>query len=244
MVIYPAIDIIDGKCVSLVQGLFHKETTYSDNPIEVALEWENMGSEYLHIIDLDGAKTGKPKNAHIVSEMAAKLCIPIQLGGGIRSIETIEIFLSKGIEKVILGTAAVRDQKFLKEALKIFRENIIIGIDAKDGVVAIEGWAKTSHFTSVDFAKKMEELGAYRIIYTDISKDGMLQGPNFEATKKMVNAVDIEVIASGGVSRVRDIEKLKEIGVYGAIVGKALYTGDINLKEALKVAKIKDGGEK
>jgi phosphoribosylformimino-5-aminoimidazole carboxamide ribotide isomerase len=241
MIIYPAIDIMGGRCVRLVQGQFSKETVYSDNPVEVALKWESIGSKYLHVIDLDGARTGKPQNAPVIIEMAAKLGIPMQLGGGIRSMETIGIFLSKGVERVILGTSAVRDSKFVKEALKIFNENIVIGIDAKDGMVAIEGWAKTSQFTSIGFAQKMEKLGARTIIYTDISRDGMLSGPNFKAIEEMVKAVDMEVVASGGVSKLEDIKILKEIGVSGIIIGKALYTGDIDLGQALAVAEREHG---
>ncbi len=241
MIIYPAIDIMDGRCVRLVQGQFSKETVYADNPVEVALKWESIGSKYLHVIDLDGARTGRPQNASLIIEMAAKLGIPMQLGGGIRSMETIGIFISKGVERVILGTSAVRDSKFVKEALKIFNKNIAIGIDAKDGMVAIEGWAKTSQFTSIDFAQKMEKLGARTIIYTDISRDGMLSGPNFKAIEEMVKAVDMEVIASGGVSKLEDVKILKEIGVSGIIIGKALYTGDIDLGQALAAAEREDG---
>ncbi|HOJ11493.1 MAG TPA: 1-(5-phosphoribosyl)-5-[(5-phosphoribosylamino)methylideneamino]imidazole-4-carboxamide isomerase [Clostridiales bacterium] len=236
MIIYPAIDIIAGRCVRLIQGQFDKETVYSDNPVEIALKWEQLGARYLHVIDLDGARTGQPQNTTVAKEMAAKLGIPVQLGGGIRTLDTIEILLSKGIQRVILGTSAVENPDFVKEALKLFSENVAIAIDAKDGMVAIEGWAKTSEFTAIGFAKKMEELGARTIIYTDISKDGMLSGPNIKATAEMAEAVNMEVIASGGISSIDDIKKLKEIGVSGAIVGKALYTGDMDLKEALKAA--------
>lgn len=235
MVIYPAIDILGGRCVRLVQGQFSRETVYSDDPVEIALKWEKMGARYLHIIDLDGARTGEPQNAPIIIEIATKLGVPVQLGGGIRTMDAIGTFLSKGVERVILGTSAVRNPEFVKEALEIFSDNIVIGIDAKGGVVAIEGWAKTSEFTAVDFAKKMESLGARAIIYTDISRDGMLSGPNFNAVEEMVKAVNMEVIASGGVSSLEDIKKLKSIGVSGVIIGKALYTGDIDLKQALEI---------
>lgn len=238
MIIYPAIDIKDGRCVRLVQGRFNDVTVYSDSPVEMALKWESMGSEYLHIVDLDGAREGEPRNIAAISEVAVKLGIPVQLGGGIRSIETIEIILCKGIERVILGTSAVRDQKLTERAIRTFEKNVVIGIDAKDGMVAIEGWAKTSEFTAVDFAKKMEDMGAGTIIYTDISRDGMLKGPNLKAMEEMVKAVGIDVIASGGVSTVDDIRKLKEIGVSGVIIGKALYTGAIDLKEALEAARL------
>ncbi|GAE88304.1 1-(5-phosphoribosyl)-5-[(5-phosphoribosylamino)methylideneamino]imidazole-4-carboxamide isomerase [Acetivibrio straminisolvens] len=237
MIIYPAVDIKDGRCVRLVQGEFDKVTVYSDDPVEMGLKWEKMGAEYLHVVDLDGARTGNVHNTPIISEMAVKLGIPVQLGGGIRTIETIETLLCKGIHRVILGTSAVKNPELVKQALKTFESSIVIGIDAKDGMVAIEGWAKTSEFTAIGFAKKMEELGAKTIIYTDISRDGMLAGPNLKAMEEMVKAVNIEVIASGGVSNLEDIRNLKNVGVSGVIVGKALYTGSLDLKEAIEVAK-------
>jgi phosphoribosylformimino-5-aminoimidazole carboxamide ribotide isomerase len=237
MKIYPAIDVKDGRCVRLVQGKFNDVTVYSDDPIDMALKWESLGAEYLHVVDLDGARVGEPVNTSVISEMAVKLGIPVQLGGGIRSIEMIEILLCKGIQRVILGTSAVNDQELVKMAVKTFDNNLVIGIDAKDGFVAIEGWAKTSSFTAIGFAKKMEELGAKTIIYTDIDTDGMLSGPNLKAMEEMVKAVNIEIIASGGVSSIDDVKNLKEVGVSGAIIGKALYTGNIDLAEAIRIAK-------
>jgi phosphoribosylformimino-5-aminoimidazole carboxamide ribotide isomerase len=237
MKIYPAIDVKDGRCVRLVQGKFNDVTVYSDNPVDMALKWESLGAEYLHVVDLDGARVGEPVNTAVISEMAVKLGIPVQLGGGIRSIERIEILLCKGIQRVILGTSAVNDQELVKRAVNTFDNNLVIGIDAKDGFVAIEGWAKTSNFTAIGFAKKMEELGAKTIIYTDIDTDGMLSGPNLKAMEEMVKAVNIEIIASGGVSSIDDVKNLKEVGVSGAIIGKALYTGNIDLAEAIKIAK-------
>lgn len=237
MIIYPAIDIKDGRCVRLVQGQFNDVTVYSDNPVEMAFRFEQLGAEYIHVVDLDGARLGLPQNTAVISEMAVKLGIPVQLGGGIRAIETIEIILCKGIERVILGTSAVNDQELVKQAVRSFGNNLAVAIDAKDGLVAIEGWAKTSEFTAIGFAKKMEDLGAKVIIYTDISRDGMLNGPNLKAMEEMVKAVKIDVIASGGVTSLQDIINLKNIGVSGAIVGKALYTGDIDLKEAIAAAK-------
>lgn len=204
MIIYPAIDIKDGRCVRLVQGKFSDVTVYSDHPVDMAMKFEQMGAQYLHVVDLDGARLGKPQNIAVVSEMAVRLGIPIQLGGGIRTIETMEIILCKGIERVILGTSAVNDQELVKRAVQSFGNNLAVAIDAKDGLVAIEGWAKTSSFTAVGFAKKMEELGAKVIIYTDISRDGMLKGPNLKAMEEMVKAVRIDVIASGGVTSIQD----------------------------------------
>ena len=237
MIIYPAVDVREGKCVRLTQGEFNKETVYSDNPVEMALRWEKMGAQYLHVVDLDGARTGKAQNIAVISEMAVKMGIPVQLGGGIRSIEIIETILCKGIERVILGTSAVKDPELVKRAVKTFENNVVIGIDAKEGMVAIEGWEKTSEFKAVDFAKKMEDLGAKTIIYTDISRDGMLNGPNLKAMEEMVKAVNIDIIASGGVGKLEDIKNLKEVGVSGAIVGRALYTGDVDLKQAIEIGR-------
>ena len=236
MIIYPAVDVKDGRCVRLVQGEFDKVTVYSDDPVEMALKWESMGAQYLHVVDLDGARTGRSCNIPIISEMAVKIGIPVQLGGGIRTIENIETILCKGIHRVILGTSAVKDPDLVKQALKNFGDSIVVGIDAKDGMVAIEGWAKTSKFTAIGFARKMEELGAKTIIYTDIARDGMLSGPNLKVMEEMANAVNVEVIASGGVSDINDIKDLRKVGVRGVIVGKALYTGDLDLKEAIEVA--------
>lgn len=237
MIIYPAIDIKDGRCVRLVQGKFNDVTVYSDHPVEMALKFEQLGAQYLHVVDLDGARLGEPQNIAAISGMAVKVGIPLQLGGGIRSIEMMEIILCKGIQRVILGTSAVKDPELVKKAVQTFESSLAVAIDAKDGMVAIEGWAKTSEFTAIGFAKKMEDLGAKIIIYTDISRDGMLKGPNLKAMEDMAKAVNIEVIASGGITNLQDIKNLKEIGMAGAIVGKALYTGDIDLQEAIAAAK-------
>lgn len=237
MIIYPAVDIKDGRCVRLIRGEFDKVTVYSDDPVEMAIKWEKLGAEYLHLVDLDGARTGKTQNISITSKIATNLGIPVQLGGGIRSIETIEELISNGLERVILGTSAVKNPDLVKQAIKIYKEKIVIGIDAKDGMVAIDGWENTSDFTAIDFANKMVELGAKTIIYTDIARDGMLTGPNLAAMKEMAEAVDAEIIASGGVSKLQDIKDLKETGVAGVIVGKALYTEDVDLKEAIKIGK-------
>lgn len=237
MIIYPAIDIKDGRCVRLVQGKFNDVTVYSDHPVEMAMKFEQLGAQYLHVVDLDGARAGEPRNIAAISEMAVKVGIPLQLGGGIRSIEMMEIILCKGIQRVILGTSAVKDPELVKKAVQAFGSSLAVAIDAKDGMVAIEGWAKTSEFTAIGFAKKMEDLGAKVIIYTDISRDGMLNGPNLKAMEDMAKAVKIEVIASGGVTNLQDIKNLKEIGMAGAIVGKALYTGDVDLQEAIAAAR-------
>lgn len=232
MIIYPAIDIIDGKCVRLQQGSYSDVTIFGDNPVEMAMKWESQGAGYLHVVDLDGARSGTSDNSEVIKQIANKLTIPVQLGGGIRSLDTIEKILSNGISRVILGTSAVNNQEMLKQALKEYKDKIVVGIDAKDGMVAIHGWEKTSDFTAIDFARRVEGLGAKTIIYTDISRDGMLNGPNLAAMSDMAKSVGIEVIASGGVSCLKDIINLKATGVRGVIVGKALYTGNIDLKEA------------
>ncbi len=234
MIIYPAIDIIDGKCVRLQQGSYSDVTVFGDNPVDMARKWESFGARYLHVVDLDGARSGKSENAEIIMQIAKTLKIPVQTGGGIRNIETIETYLSGGLSRVILGTSAVNNREMLIEALKEYKDKIAVGIDAKDGKVAIHGWEKTSDFTAVEFAREIESLGTKTIIYTDISRDGMLKGPNLQAMKEMAENVALNVIASGGVSNLTDIVDLKQTGVSGVIVGKALYTGNVNLKEAIE----------
>ena len=233
MIIYPAIDIINGKCVRLQQGSYSDVTVFGDNPVEMAVKWESQGAQYLHVVDLDGAKSGKSENAEVIKQIAGKLSIPVQLGGGIRSLESIETILSNGVSRVILGTSAVNNQELLKAALKEYRDKIVVGIDAKDGMVAIHGWEKTSDFTAIEFARRVEDFGVKTIIYTDISRDGMLKGPNLTAMSDMAKSVEINVIASGGVSCLKDITDLKPTGVSGVIVGKALYTGNVDLKAAI-----------
>jgi len=237
MIIYPAIDIKEGKCVRLAQGRFDDETVYSDDPVEVAHRWERLGAQYLHVVDLDGARTGEPRNAGIIGEIAESISIPLQMGGGIRSIDKVEAALSRGIKRVILGTSAIKDPELVKILLERYGDSIVIGIDARDGLVAIEGWEKTSEISAIELAKKMQSIGAKTIIYTDISRDGMLTGPNLTAMEEMVRAVDIDIIASGGVGRIDDIRNLKNTGVSGVIIGKALYTGNIDLRQALEIAK-------
>ncbi|WP_027629352.1 1-(5-phosphoribosyl)-5-[(5-phosphoribosylamino)methylideneamino]imidazole-4-carboxamide isomerase [Ruminiclostridium cellobioparum] len=234
MIIYPAIDIINGKCVRLQQGSYSEVTVFGDSPAEMALKWESQGAQYLHVVDLDAARSGNTENHGIIKQIAKTLRIPVQVGGGIRSLETVEDLISGGLSRVILGTSAVNDQEMLKTALKEYREKIVVGIDAKDGMVAIHGWEQTSDLSAIAFAKKVEELGAKTVIYTDISRDGMLKGPNIQAMSQMAKAVGIAVIASGGVSCIKDISDLKTTGVSGVIVGKALYTGNLELKAAIK----------
>ncbi len=234
MIIYPAIDIKDGRCVRLLQGRFEDETVFG-SPVEMAKKWVSMGARWLHTVDLDGARRGNSSNRKIVSEIARVSGIPVQMGGGIRTMEDIDEVLGLGIHRVILGTAAVNNQQLVKEALLKYPERVAVGIDAKDGRVAIEGWEKVSSHTALDFAKTMEQLGCKVIIYTDIATDGMLQGPNLEAMEEMIRSVGMEVIASGGVSSIADLISLKNIGAAGAITGKAIYTGAINLEQAIQM---------
>lgn len=233
MIIYPAIDIIKGKCVRLQQGSYSEVTVFGDSPEEMALKWESQGAQYLHVVDLDAARSGNTENHGIIKQIAKTLKIPVQVGGGIRSLETVKDLISGGLSRVILGTSAVNNQEMLREALKEYGEKIVVGIDAKDGRVAIHGWEQTSDLSALAFAKKVEELGAKTVIYTDISRDGMLKGPNLPAMSEMAKAVGIDVIASGGVSCLEDIVALKATGVSGVIVGKALYTGNLELQAAL-----------
>lgn len=234
MIIYPAIDIKDGRCVRLLQGRFEDETVYG-SPVAMAKKWADMGARWLHTVDLDGARNGFSANRQTICEIAQAAGIPVQMGGGIRTMEDIETVLKLGVKRVILGTAAVKNPQLVKEALLKYPEKIVVGIDAKDGKVAVEGWEKVSDKTAVEFAKTMEQLGCKVIIFTDIATDGMLQGPNLEAMEEMIQSVGMEVIASGGVSSIADLINLKDIGAAGAITGKAIYTGAIDLKEALKI---------
>ena len=234
--IIPAIDIRDGRCVRLYQGNFDQETVFSDDPVEVALQWQSLGAPRLHIVDLDGAFSGEVYNLDIITEIASAVLIPTQLGGGIRKLETIEQMLKAGIERVILGTAAVEDEELIKQACQRFRESIIVGIDAREGYVSTHGWRQETKLEAVELAQSMVKLGVRRFIYTDINRDGTLTEPNFSATAELINAVKAPIIASGGISSLNHLKMLKSLGVEGAIIGKALYTGDIDLKQALAIS--------
>ncbi len=237
MLIIPAIDLKDGKCVRLLQGRADAVTVYSDNPVEVAKKWESLGARLIHIVDLDGAFTGNQRNIESIKEIRRVVTVDIEVGGGIRDIERIEMLLSLGINRVILGTVAIERPELVIEACRRFPQRIIAGIDAKDGRVAIKGWVRVTDIKATELALRMQQHDVWGIIYTDISRDGMLTGPNIDAMKEMVNTVNIPVIASGGVSSIEDIKRLKEIkGLYGVITGKALYSGTIDLREALKIA--------
>ncbi|MFC2052190.1 1-(5-phosphoribosyl)-5-[(5-phosphoribosylamino)methylideneamino]imidazole-4-carboxamide isomerase [Chloroflexota bacterium] len=233
MEIIPAIDLRGGNCVRLYQGDYDKETVFSDEPVEVALKWQSLGAPRLHVVDLDGAASGEPGNPDIIENLATAMLVPVQLGGGIRQMETIEQLLKAGIERVILGTAAVKYPELVKEACRRFRESIIVGIDAREGWIAIQGWQKETRLEAIEFAKSMIPLGVRRFIYTDISRDGTLTEPNFPAIAELIDTIRLPVIAAGGISSINHLRVLKKLGAEGAIVGKALYTGDINLKQAL-----------
>ncbi|MDO9309666.1 MAG: 1-(5-phosphoribosyl)-5-[(5-phosphoribosylamino)methylideneamino]imidazole-4-carboxamide isomerase [Deltaproteobacteria bacterium] len=240
MIVIPAIDLKDGKCVRLEQGLMDKDTVFNDNPGAQARAWQDQGAELLHIVDLDGAFAGEPKNRGAIEDIINSITIPAQLGGGIRDIATIEAYLSLGLSRVIIGTAAQRNPELVREACTRFPGRIVVGIDAKNGMVAVQGWAEVTDITAVELARKFEDCGVAAIIYTDISRDGMLQGPNLEATKALAEAVSIPIIASGGVSSLKDIENLMAIeaaGITGVITGKAVYTGAISLSEAIALTK-------
>ena len=240
MIILPAIDLKDGRCVRLEQGLMDKDTVYHDDPAAQALIWQEQGGEYLHIVDLDGAFAGVPKNREAIKAIVAAIAIPAELGGGIRDLATIEAYLELGIERVILGTVAKENPALVQEACRLFPGRIVVGIDAKDGLVAIRGWADVTEKKASELATEMEGFGVAAIIYTDIARDGMMQGPNIEATKALAESISIPVIASGGVSSLADIRNLLAIeasGVSGVITGKAIYTGALDLRAAVALTK-------
>ena len=240
MLVIPAIDLKQGRCVRLEQGLMEKDTVYSDDPGAQAKSWQEQGGELLHIVDLDGAFAGVPKNKGAIEAIVRAIDIPTELGGGIRDLATIEAYLALGIDRVILGTVAKENPALVAEACKRFPGHIVVGIDAKDGLVAVRGWAEVTAKKASDLAREMEGLGVSAIIYTDIARDGMLQGPNLEATGALAAAISIPVIASGGVSSLQDIRNLLAIeakGVAGVITGKAIYTGSLDLREAVRIAK-------
>jgi phosphoribosylformimino-5-aminoimidazole carboxamide ribotide isomerase len=222
-----------GKCVRLYQGNYNQEIVFSDDPLDVALQWQSMGAPRLHIVDLDGAATGEIRNLEIIRDIARAMLIPVQLGGGIRELETIKALLRSGIERVILGTAAVENPGLVTEACRSFRESIVVSIDARDGSVAIHGWVKGTGQNAVALARAMAQAGVTRFIYTDINRDGTLTEPNFSAIAELVDTIKLPVIAAGGISSLNHLRMLKKLGAEGAIIGKAIYTGDINLKQAL-----------
>jgi len=240
MIIIPAVDIKKGRCVRLFQGRMDKETVFSDNPAAMAKRWEDEGAEIIHVIDLDGAIKKSPQNLNSISKIIDSVNSHIQVGGGIRDKKTAGLLLDLGAERVIIGTEAIKNPNFVKDACKTFPGRIIVGIDARNGFVAIEGWTKTTKIKAVDLAKQFEDCGVAVINFTDIHRDGMQTGPNIDETRRLAEAVSIPVVASGGVSTIEDIKNLlplKEVGVVGIITGRALYSGSLNLKEAIEIAK-------
>lgn len=238
MIIIPAIDIKDSRCVRLTQGRMEDETVYSTDPSEVARRWAGAGAKLIHLVDLDGAVEGNAKNYEVIKKIASSVDVPVQIGGGIRDLKTAELYLkTPGVKRVIIGTAACEDPAFLKSLTKKHPGRVAVGIDAKDGLVAIKGWVEVTDERAVDLARRLEGEGVSCIIYTDISRDGMLMGPNVEATREIAGSVSIPVIASGGVTSIKDIEAYRSVNLEGVIIGKALYSGKIDLKEALAAAK-------
>tara|TARA_B100001123_G_scaffold425740_1_gene538998 strand:+ start:2252 stop:2992 length:741 start_codon:yes stop_codon:yes gene_type:complete len=234
--IYPAIDIRGGQAVRLSQGDFSREIKYYKNPLEASRHWIESGAKWLHVIDLDGARSGSPVNTDIISQIVRSKQVKIQVGGGFRCMNDIEQAIESGVDRVILGTAAIRDQGLLKIACKEFPGRIAVGIDARAGIVAVNGWEHASDTSTALLGKLASDSGASAIIYTDIERDGMLSGPNYIETRKLASSVNIPVIASGGVSSIDDIQKLTSSGSAGVVVGRALYTGDVDLKEAITIA--------
>lgn len=238
MILFPAIDIRDGKCVRLIQGDYNKEIIYGDSPTDMALEWQKQGAEYIHIVDLDGAKTGNSSNRDAIQAIAKAVSIPIQVGGGIRTMDMIDGHIASGVSRVIIGTAAITNPVFLKEAVAKYGDKIAVSIDARGGLVATDGWTETTDTKAIDLLKDLEEIGVKTVVYTDILKDGMMQGPNFEELKAIDEACEIDIIASGGVSTEDNIKNLRQMNLYGAIVGKALYDGNMSLEKLMDTDRV------
>lgn len=231
MIIFPAIDIKDGKCVRLKQGDFNYIDTFGEDPAATALKWQSQGGKYLHVVDLDGALAGTPVNREAIKNILKVITIPLQLGGGIRNEKSISDMLELGVSRIILGTSALQDKAFTKSMIQKYKEKIAVSIDAKNGYAAVNGWTEVSEIRAIDLANELAGYGLETLIYTDIAKDGMLAGPNFKELDDMNKEVPIDIIASGGISRADDIKKLMQMQLYGAIIGKALYTGAISLND-------------
>lgn len=237
MNIFPAIDLYENKAVRLFKGDYAEMTVYSDNPIEIARDFEAKGAKYIHIVDLEGAKNGDTPNFEVVKKIAQNTGLFCEIGGGVRSIDTVEKYLSAGLDRVILGTAAVNDEEFLRTAVSKHGNKIAVGVDIKDGFVAVKGWTEKSSYSCFDFCEKMRVIGVKTLICTDISRDGAMKGTNRQLYKELSEKFDIDITASGGVSSIEDIKALRSLNLYGAIIGKAYYIGAIDLKEALEAAK-------
>lgn len=243
MLIFPAIDIRDGKCVRLFKGDFAQETVFSDKPAEMAQKWESQGAQFLHLVDLDGALAGASRNLETVKEILAAVDIPVELGGGIRTMENIDEVLALGVRRVILGSVAVKNPALVKKACAKYGDRIVVGIDAKDGIVAVDGWGVSGDVDVTTLAKEMKKAGVKTIIYTDISRDGTLEGVNVEATAKLARESGVNIVASGGVKSTADIEALKPYekdGIEGVIVGKSIYMGTLDLQQAIEIAAKED----
>ena len=237
MLIFPAIDLFEKKAVRLYKGDYKQMTVYSNNPLEIAQKFEEAGAQWIHTVDLEGAKDGTTPNLSVIESICNNTNLKVEIGGGIRSMETIQKYLSVGVQRVILGTAAVTDRKFLLEAVKAYGDRIAVGVDLKDGLVAIKGWTEVSNLSAFDFCRDMEKIGVRTIICTDISKDGAMQGTNIPLYQQLSKKFSLNIIASGGVSSMEDVKRLADMNLYGAIVGKAYYIGAICLEEAIEVAK-------
>jgi phosphoribosylformimino-5-aminoimidazole carboxamide ribotide isomerase len=240
VIVIPAIDLKDGRCVRLAQGDFQRVTVYSEDPVKIAEQWRSQGAQRIHVVDLDGSLAGSPRNMAVILEMVKTVPIPIEIGGGIRDIKTVEFYIQNGVQWVILGTAALKNQAFVKDACRHFSGRIIVGIDARNGLVAVQGWTEKTSESAADTAKRYEDYGLAAIVYTDIQRDGMESGVNLDATRVLAEAVNIPVIASGGVAGIQDIEQaliLEPMGVIGIIVGKALYTGGLSLRTAIDITR-------
>lgn len=236
MEVIPAIDIIEGKCVRLTRGEFDKKVVYSDDPIDIAIQWESKGADRIHIVDLDGAKLGRPMNGDIIKKIIQKVSIPVEIGGGIRSIEVIQEYIRSGAKKVILGSIIFEDEALIKDVISRYQDNIIVSLDVRKGKVFIHGWEKETQINYIDAGKRLKEIGIKEFIYTNIDRDGTLGSPDIEGLKRFISLVNTPTIASGGISSMEDIKKIKEVGASGVIIGKALYEGRIKLEEAIAYA--------
>lgn len=237
MILFPAIDIRGGKCVRLIQGDYKQEVIYHDSPSKMAKEWEMQGAAYIHVVDLDGARSGDSLNRKAIEEIAGLVEIPVQVGGGVRDMKTVEAHIKNGVSRVIIGTAAIENPQFVEDAVTKYGAKIAVSIDARNGFIATNGWTETSDVKAVDLLSRLAAIGIETVVYTDILKDGMLQGPNFEELLRMNDSSGIDIIASGGVSTESDVELLNQMGLYGAIIGKALYEGKVSLGQLLEVGK-------
>ena len=237
MLIFPAIDLYGGKAVRLYKGDYKQMTIYNDNPLEVARDFEAKGAEWVHLVDLEGAKEGTTPNIGVVESIAKNTALFCEIGGGIRNMETVRKYFAAGVERVILGTAAVTNEAFLRAAVEKYGERIAVGVDIKDGMVAIKGWVEKSETEAFEFCERIQEIGVKTIICTDISKDGAMRGANHALYKELSDKFDMQIVASGGVSSMEDVEKLTSLDIYGAIIGKAYYTGAIDLREAIEASK-------